>query len=105
MKSKWQAKLQSPPCMESQPGNADDGRDQELTLLLEQQHRIGTCLHFEYLLMSRLEKDVLRTDRTVPEFAGGADREGAARMNSSLDALSNVLLTYYMHEPELGTVK
>ncbi|KAJ3293068.1 GTPase activating protein [Borealophlyctis nickersoniae] len=68
----------------------------------------------------RVEKDVVRTDRTVPFFAGtetdtvnpppptDSEAEGAAQLaalSSNLEMLKNVLITYTMYNFDLGYVQ
>lgn len=52
---------------------------------------------FFHLFFSITEKDVNRTDRTVPYYAGDN--------NSHVDILRDVLMTYMMYDFDLGYVQ
>ncbi|KAJ5166334.1 GTPase-activating protein GYP7 [Penicillium canariense] len=82
----------------------------------EQRNRIGQALGFPtgsfHRLTSRAEKDVHRTDRTIPLFAGediphpDPDSPFAdTGTNVHLEQMKDMLLTYNEYNPDLGYVQ
>lgn len=82
----------------------------------EQRNRIGQAIRFPigrfHLLTPTLEKDVHRTDRTIPLFAGediphpDPDSPFAdTGTNVHLEQMKDMLLTYNEYNPDLGYVQ
>lgn len=94
-------------------GNVDESDE----YYREQKNRIGTfsagCSASLLTEILSVEKDVMRTDRTIPFYAGEdrpADPESSAGTNGQgtnehLEGLKDILMTYNYHNKELGYVQ